>query len=386
MPFEGNNLIKEKKDKEEFDFSIAPPMEGNNNDEAERQAEAVMAEAEKCFLKNDVEGANGFAAKAESLCPSHPQVPRLLAALRVHIAAKAKPSDLNTEYCCSILGVKPTDDIATMKRQYKAMCLLTHPDKNQSAAAEGAIKLVMDAWDFLSKNTTKGPNTGGAGTNSDANGNGGTSAAKPDSSSDNNSNSGQGTSTGSGSGSGTGTGSDRSGNEHTSNANRNSSSSGGQGTGNGSGFSTSSDRSDEHTSSGNGNSNQSDEDQPNGHSSYADGSSNDSYSAFDSNFASSSSQSSAGSHDNANSYHGFSSDFGTFFEENYASRPVNFANIEADVKRQETELVRKLFSWSVEDIFNKDLFKDKVSGFCQMRISYSIVAFNVCRGHQRCKI
>ncbi|KAI3908538.1 hypothetical protein MKX01_009340 [Papaver californicum] len=41
-------------------------------------------------------------------------------------------------------------DIDTIKKQYKRMELLVHPDKNDSVAAEGAFKLVQDALDILS--------------------------------------------------------------------------------------------------------------------------------------------------------------------------------------------------------------------------------------------
>ncbi|GJM97187.1 hypothetical protein PR202_ga14094 [Eleusine coracana subsp. coracana] len=37
-----------------------------------------------------------------------------------------------------------------IKKQYRRLCLVLHPDKNRSAAAEGAFKLIHQAWEHLS--------------------------------------------------------------------------------------------------------------------------------------------------------------------------------------------------------------------------------------------
>jgi len=58
--------------------------------------------------------------------------------------------NLTTAYWCTILGSKPTDSIQAMKQQFKKMCLLMHPDKIPSVAADGAFKLVFNAWEALS--------------------------------------------------------------------------------------------------------------------------------------------------------------------------------------------------------------------------------------------
>ncbi|XP_019088299.1 PREDICTED: dnaJ homolog subfamily C member 18-like [Camelina sativa] len=49
-----------------------------------------------------------------------------------------------------ILGVDPLADDEAMKKQYKKLALLLHPDKNRFNGAEGAFKLVLQAWDLLS--------------------------------------------------------------------------------------------------------------------------------------------------------------------------------------------------------------------------------------------
>lgn len=136
-------------------------MDANRN-----EAEKVMAEAENCFRAIDLLGANNLALEAHSLCPSDREIHRLVTALRVHIAATAvKPSGPCAEYWCNILGSRPTDDIRAMKQQFRKMCLLIHPDKNPSASAEGAFKLVFGAWESLSAFKSSSSKKAAAGSN-----------------------------------------------------------------------------------------------------------------------------------------------------------------------------------------------------------------------------
>uniref|UniRef100_A0A7N0RDT4 J domain-containing protein n=1 Tax=Kalanchoe fedtschenkoi TaxID=63787 RepID=A0A7N0RDT4_KALFE len=74
-----------------------------------------------------------------------PAADRYLAAYKVHYAVRAEAS------WYKLLGIEYTnaspDDI---KKQYKKMALALHPDKNGSAAAEGAFKYVSNAYEVLS--------------------------------------------------------------------------------------------------------------------------------------------------------------------------------------------------------------------------------------------
>ncbi|KAL0797191.1 hypothetical protein Bca101_068568 [Brassica carinata] len=49
-----------------------------------------------------------------------------------------------------ILGVDRFADDETVKKQYKKLALLLHPDKNKFNGAEGAFKLVSEAWSQVS--------------------------------------------------------------------------------------------------------------------------------------------------------------------------------------------------------------------------------------------
>ncbi|KAF2552887.1 hypothetical protein F2Q68_00035175 [Brassica cretica] len=52
--------------------------------------------------------------------------------------------------CYGILGVDTLADDEAVKKQYKKLALLLHPDKTRLNGAEGAFKLVLDAWSLLS--------------------------------------------------------------------------------------------------------------------------------------------------------------------------------------------------------------------------------------------
>ncbi|KAL5077753.1 hypothetical protein RYX36_016737 [Vicia faba] len=54
-----------------------------------------------------------------------------------------------------ILRVSPFADEETVKKQYGKLALTLHPDKNESLRAEGAFKLVSEAWSLLSDKTKR---------------------------------------------------------------------------------------------------------------------------------------------------------------------------------------------------------------------------------------
>ncbi|EOA23085.1 hypothetical protein CARUB_v10003867mg [Capsella rubella] len=94
-----------------------------NKDEARR----AMDIAERKVSENDYFGAKKFVNKAQVLYP-----------------------DLVEADWYRVLGVEPLADDDALKRQYKKLALLLHPDKNRFKGAEGAFKLVSQAWCLLS--------------------------------------------------------------------------------------------------------------------------------------------------------------------------------------------------------------------------------------------
>lgn len=127
-------------------------MEYKNNKE---EAEKEMAKAEECYKLNNIRGAYKHITKAHSLDPSHPNIAKVMAAIRVHVVALDKPLRPSADYWCEMLGCNSTDDLQTMKLQYTKMCLLTHPDTNPSICADEAFKIVSDAWEALSASQSR---------------------------------------------------------------------------------------------------------------------------------------------------------------------------------------------------------------------------------------
>ena len=102
-----------------------------NREEAER----ACRRAEEHFLAGNVAGARRLAGKAQRLFPSLPGVANAVAAYAVHASAP----DWH-----AVLGVDRPASAVAVKRQFRRLSLLVHPDKNRSPAAEGAFKLLRN--------------------------------------------------------------------------------------------------------------------------------------------------------------------------------------------------------------------------------------------------
>lgn len=102
----------------------------------------VPGGAEGLFLAgNIVPGAHRRARKAKRICPSLPGVANAVAAYEVHAAAGGGWR--------AVLGMRPGDAATqdAIKREYRRLSLLVHPDKARCAAADGAFKLLRQACD-----------------------------------------------------------------------------------------------------------------------------------------------------------------------------------------------------------------------------------------------
>ncbi|OMO60511.1 hypothetical protein CCACVL1_24085 [Corchorus capsularis] len=115
-----------------------------NKDEANRAKEL----AEKKFFAKDIVGAKKFALKAQNLFPGLEGIPQMIATLNVHISAENKINGESDWY--GILGVNPRADDEAVKKQYRKLALMLHPDKNKSVGADEAFKLISEAWSLLS--------------------------------------------------------------------------------------------------------------------------------------------------------------------------------------------------------------------------------------------
>jgi hypothetical protein len=108
--------------------------------------EAVRAKslAERKMLEKDFVGAKKMILKAQQLSNELDNIaPRMLAVCDVHSAAGAKVNGEVDWY--GILQIPVNADEALIKKQYRRLAFLLHPDKNKFAGAEAAFKLVGEA-------------------------------------------------------------------------------------------------------------------------------------------------------------------------------------------------------------------------------------------------
>ncbi|XP_039051973.1 curved DNA-binding protein-like [Hibiscus syriacus] len=86
----------------------------------------------------DVVGAKRFALKAENLYP------------------KFDDEKINGEVdWYRVLDVRPYADEDTIRKHYRKLALIRHPNKNKSVGAEEAFKVLSEDWNLLSDKTRR---------------------------------------------------------------------------------------------------------------------------------------------------------------------------------------------------------------------------------------
>lgn len=101
-----------------------------------------------CY-EEDFAGAKKFTLKAQSLYPELDGISQILIALNVYISSENKVNGESDWY--GVLDVKPSDDEETIRKQYRKLALMLHPDKNKSVGADGAFKILSEAWGLLDR-------------------------------------------------------------------------------------------------------------------------------------------------------------------------------------------------------------------------------------------
>ncbi|CAA7054864.1 unnamed protein product [Microthlaspi erraticum] len=118
----------------------------SNKDEARRAVDI----AERKISEEDYVGAKKFINKAQKLFPELDGLKQVMTVINVYISAPRKINGGREADWYRILGVDPLADGKEVKKQYKKLALLLHPDKNKCKGAEDAFKLVSEAWSLLS--------------------------------------------------------------------------------------------------------------------------------------------------------------------------------------------------------------------------------------------
>ncbi|XP_050265507.1 uncharacterized protein LOC126709342 [Quercus robur] len=110
--------------------------------EEEEEALRLKGIAETKYKKSNLKSALKYAKRALRLAPNLDGLSEMVTSFKI---LRSPDSDWYT-----ILQVEPFAHINTIKKQYKKLALLLHPDKNPYAGSEEAFKLVGDAFRFLS--------------------------------------------------------------------------------------------------------------------------------------------------------------------------------------------------------------------------------------------
>lgn len=119
------------------------------------EAERLLGIADKLLQVRDLNGSRDFAVLAQETEPLLDGSDQILAVVDVLLASERRINNHHDWY--GILQVDPRSDadIDVIKKQYRRLALLLHPDKNKYAMADQAFKLVAHAWAVLSDPTKK---------------------------------------------------------------------------------------------------------------------------------------------------------------------------------------------------------------------------------------
>ncbi|XP_044499648.1 uncharacterized protein LOC123221044 isoform X2 [Mangifera indica] len=121
-----------------------------NKDEAMRAKQIAEAKMQK----GDFSAAQKIARKAQQLFPELDNVSQMLTVCDVHCSAQNKSLGSEMDWY-GVLQVEQSADEITIKKQFRKLALLLHPDKNKFSGAEAAFKLIGEAHRVLSDKTKR---------------------------------------------------------------------------------------------------------------------------------------------------------------------------------------------------------------------------------------
>ncbi|KAF5740152.1 putative dnajc14 protein [Tripterygium wilfordii] len=118
------------------------------------EAERLLGIAEKLLRSRDLNGSREFAVLAQETEPLLEGSDQILAISDVLTAAEKRVNNHHDWYSILQLDGRAADN-ELMRKQYRRLALLLHPDKNKFAYADQAFKFVSDAWAVLSDSSKK---------------------------------------------------------------------------------------------------------------------------------------------------------------------------------------------------------------------------------------
>ncbi|KAF8117058.1 hypothetical protein N665_0012s0070 [Sinapis alba] len=125
--------------------------ETTNRSEAER----LLGISEKLLESRDLNGSKEFAILAQETEPLLEGTDQILAVVDVLLASSAENHINNQPNWYKILQIEDPNQPDLIKKQYRRLALLLHPDKNRLPYADQAFRFVVDAWEVLSTASKK---------------------------------------------------------------------------------------------------------------------------------------------------------------------------------------------------------------------------------------
>lgn len=131
---------------------------GDNNPNRS-EAERLLGIAEKLLESRDLNGSKEFAILAQETEPLLEGTDQILAVVDVLLSSAPENRIKNQPNWYKILQIEDLTESSTdndlIKKQYRRLALLLHPDKNRFPFADQAFRFVLDAWEVLSTPTKK---------------------------------------------------------------------------------------------------------------------------------------------------------------------------------------------------------------------------------------
>ncbi|KAJ7943883.1 DnaJ domain containing protein [Quillaja saponaria] len=115
-------------------------------EDQEHEALRLKALAETKYNNSNLKAALKYAKRAQGLAPNLDGISEMVTSLKIlRISSKSPTPDWY-----KVLQVEPFAHINIIKKQYKKLALILHPDKNPYVGSEEAFKIVGEAFRFLS--------------------------------------------------------------------------------------------------------------------------------------------------------------------------------------------------------------------------------------------
>ncbi|OVA02852.1 DnaJ domain [Macleaya cordata] len=131
-------------------MAVRKSIRDEEEEDVEVEALRLKTLAEEKYKHSNLKSALKYAKKAQSLYPDLDGISDMVTTFSILIAASKPSSENSPPDWYKILQVEPFTHINSIKKQYKKLALILHPDKNTCIASEEAFKHVGEAFRVLS--------------------------------------------------------------------------------------------------------------------------------------------------------------------------------------------------------------------------------------------